>query len=74
MYRLKSKAHDESNFVSVQKSKQLIAASIPISGILQSGLFDKLVKMKYDIPNNKLELFDNYIAEIDKTLAGIMAA
>ena len=57
-----------------EKSKQMIAASIPISGILESGLFDKLVKMKYDIPNNKLEMFDDYIAEIDKTLAGIMAA
>lgn len=56
------------------KSKQLIAASVPISGILESGLFDKLVKMKYDIPNNKPEMFDDYIAEIDKTLAGIMAA
>lgn len=57
-----------------KKSKQLIAASVPISGILNSGLFDKLVKMKYDIPNNKPEMFDDYIAEIDKTLADIMAA
>ncbi len=57
-----------------KKSKQLIAANVPISGILGSGLFDKLVKMKYDIPNNKPEMFDDYIAEIDKTLAGIMAA
>lgn len=57
-----------------KKSKQLIAANVPISGLMQSGLFDKLVKMKYDIPNNKLEMFDDYIAEIDQTLAGIMSA
>lgn len=56
-----------------KKSKQMIAASIPISGILESGLFDKLVKMKYDIPNSKPEMFDDYIADIDKTLAAIMA-
>lgn len=57
-----------------KKSKQLIAANVPISGLMQSGLFDKLVKMKYDIPNNKLELFDDYMAEIDQTFAGIMSA
>lgn len=57
-----------------KKSKQLISASIPISGIIRSGMFDKLVKMKYDIPNNKLEMFDDYIKEIDKTLSDIVSA
>ena len=57
-----------------QKSKQLVAANVPISGILSTGLFDKLVKMKYDIPNNKPEMFDDYMTEIDKTLAGVMSA
>ena len=57
-----------------QKAKQLVAASVPLSGISESGLFDKLVKMKYDIPNNKPEMFDDYIAEIDKTVAAIVAA
>lgn len=57
-----------------KKAKQLVAANVPISGIIESGLFEKLVKMKYDIPNNKLEMFDDYIAEIDKTLDGIMSA
>lgn len=55
-----------------QKSKQLVAASVPISGIIQSGLFDKLVKIKYDVPNDKLDLFDDYIAEIDNTVAEII--
>ncbi|HEX3037924.1 MAG TPA: V-type ATP synthase subunit A [Oscillospiraceae bacterium] len=57
-----------------QKAKQLVAASVPLSGIIESGLFDKLVKMKYDIPNNKLEMFDDYITDIDKTVAAIVAA
>ncbi len=56
------------------KSKSLISASVPISGIIHTGLFDKLVKMKYDIPNNKLEMFDDYIKEIDSTLAAIVSA
>lgn len=57
-----------------KKAKQLVAASVPISGISESGLFDKLVKMKYDIPNNKLEMFDDYIKEIDDTLSVILAS
>lgn len=55
-----------------QKSRQLIAASVPISSIMQAGLFDKLVKIKYDVPNDKLDLFDDYIAEIDNTVADII--
>jgi len=57
-----------------QKAKQLVAASVPLSGISESGLFDKLVKMKYDIPNNKLEMFDDYMTDIDNTVAAIVAA
>ena len=57
-----------------KKAKQLVAASIPISGIMESGLFEKLIKIKYDIPNNKLELFDDYIKEIDETLSNIVNA
>ncbi|WP_277668350.1 V-type ATP synthase subunit A [Caproiciproducens galactitolivorans] len=55
-----------------KKSKQLVTASVPISVIKQTGLFDKIVKMKYDIPNNKLEIFDNYINEIDEALSAIL--
>ena len=57
-----------------RKARQLISASVPISNILQTGLFDKLVKMKYDIPNNRLDLFEEYTAEIDKLLADLVAA
>lgn len=48
------------------KAKQLVSVSIPISRILSTGWFDKLIKMKYDIPNDKLEIFDEYIEQIDK--------
>ena len=51
------------------KSKRIIAAAIPISGITQTGLFERLAKMKYDIPNDRLEMFDQLIADIDSSLA-----
>lgn len=54
------------------KAKQLIIASIPISRISEFGLFDKLTKMKYDVPNDKPEMFDSYIEEIDKAFEKIL--
>lgn len=53
------------------KAKDIVAQNIPLSKILNLGLFDKLTKMKYDIPNSKPEMFDDYIREIDEKLAAI---
>ncbi len=80
--------HQEDTFVPMEKqkcmmrtilhlyarAKQLVAASIPISTILATGLFDKIVKMKYDVPNNQLEKFDAYIQEIDTAMDAIVQA
>lgn len=55
------------------RSKEIVAAAIPISKVLETGLYDKVVKIKYDIPNNKLELFDDYNKEIDDTFDKIIA-
>ena len=53
------------------RAKDIVAQNIPLSKILNLGLFDKLTKMKYDIPNSKPEMFDDYIKEIDEKLAAI---
>ncbi len=52
-----------------QKAKHIIAAAIPISRIEELGLFERLAKMKYDIPNSKPEMFDELIDDIDTALA-----
>ena len=52
-----------------EKAKEVVAREIPISRITELGLFDKLTKMKYDIPNSRLEMFDEYIQDIDEQLA-----
>ena len=54
-----------------KKAKEVVAREKPVSEIAKTGLFDKVVKMKYDIPNDKPELFDRYYKEIDEALAGI---
>lgn len=55
-----------------KKSKQLISASIPIARIMETGLFDKLINMKYDIPNDNLDMFEFYIKQINKTFESIL--
>ena len=47
------------------KSKNLIANGITLLQLLETGLFDKITKIKYDIPNNKLEMFKTYTEEIN---------
>lgn len=54
------------------KSKEIVSHGIPISKIIATGLFDKLTKMKYDIPNSRLEMFDGYMQEIDEKLGAIL--
>ncbi len=54
------------------RSKEVIARQIPISKILSTGLFDKLIQIKYDVPNSKTEMLDGYIKEIDAVLDGIL--
>ena len=48
--------------------KLLVQKNIPISQIVSTGQFAKLIKVKYDIPNSALELFDDYLADIDQSL------
>ena len=55
-----------------EKAKEVVAREIPISKIIQLGLFDKLTKMKYDIPNSRLDMFDDYIQEIDVKLGELL--
>jgi V/A-type H+-transporting ATPase subunit A len=49
----------------------LVAKQVPVSKLLKTGLFDKLTKMKYDVPNDKLEILDGDKADIDRALAAV---
>ena len=55
-----------------EKGKSLVAVSKPVAEISKSGILEKLIKMKYDIPNDKPEMFDDYMAEIDSVISTIM--
>nr|WP_317413307.1 V-type ATP synthase subunit A [uncultured Solibaculum sp.] len=51
------------------RARHLVNASVPISRVIETGLFDKLTRMKYDIPNDEVSKLDDYIQEIDDTIA-----
>ena len=51
-----------------------IERSIPLSQFTATGVFDALVKMKYEIPNDDLSRFDDYIALIDNAIARVETA
>ena len=53
------------------RCSELIATQIPISQITELKLFDKLVQIKYDVPNDRLDMFADYYTNIDSALAAI---
>lgn len=54
------------------RCKEVVSNNIPISNITALGLFEKVTKIKYDIPNDKPEMFDEYIADIDAKIDSII--
>ena len=49
-----------------QKSRALISMGMPMSVLKEDHIFDKVIAMKYDIPNSKPEMFEEYKQMIDK--------
>lgn len=48
-----------------QKSRALIALGMPMSVLMEDHVWDDLVNMKYNIPNDRMDLFDEYRKKID---------
>ena len=53
------------------RCQQVVAQGKPIRTIIETGIFDEVVKMKYDVPNNDLSKFDYYYKKIDAICASI---
>ena len=56
-----------------ERAKRVIEAGIPVSKITQSGITEKLIKMKYDVPNDDFGKFDEYLTEIDQIAGGLLS-
>ena len=48
-----------------QKSRELVARGMPISVLKAEGIFEKVIAIKYDVPNDNLQLLDLYRKQID---------
>ncbi len=48
-----------------EKCKSLVAQGMPMSILKKDNVFERVIAIKYDVPNDKLEIFDEYKKEID---------
>lgn len=47
------------------KCKKLIAMNMPMSLLRENDIFEKIISIKYDVANNELGKFDDYIKMVD---------
>ncbi len=49
----------------------LVLKGIPVRLVAETGIFETLIKMKYEIPNDRLQMFEDYYTSIDSALRSI---
>lgn len=54
-----------------KRAKDIVAQGKPLSEVTKLGLFEKLIKMKYDVANDNIEQLDTYLTMIDEAIASI---
>lgn len=55
-----------------EESKKAVAAGVTATALLGTGLFEKVIKVKYDIPNDKPEMFRLLGVEIEQGIKKLM--
>ena len=48
-----------------KKSRSLISMGMPMSVLKENSIFDKVIAIKYDVPNDNLAMLDDYKKQID---------
>ena len=75
--------HKDDTYVPLEKQKLMMKAivelyhhaldaikhGVPISSVMKLGFFDRVSKIKFEIPNDKLSMFDDYFKELDEAFA-----
>ena len=54
-----------------RKSKQYIESGKSIALLLETGIFEYVIKMKYDVPNSEIDRLSLYAKKIDQTIKQI---
>lgn len=56
-----------------QKSRTLISMGMPMSVLKEEPIFDRITTIKYDIPNDRLDLFQSYKEQVDTFYDNVLA-
>ena len=54
-----------------KKCQEAVAQGKVVRAISETGIFDQVIKMKYDIPNDHIEKLDTYYQDIDNALKSV---
>lgn len=54
-------------------AKEALRAQVSMGDIMSTGLFEKVIKVKYDIPNDKPEMFEGYKNDISAVFSKLIA-
>lgn len=52
-------------------AKHMLERDLPLSQLKATGIFDALVRLKYEVPNDQLEKFSAYEKQVDEALAQV---
>ena len=56
-----------------QRSRSLISMGMPMSVLKEDKIFDQVIAIKYDVPNDRLDLFQTYREQIDQFYDNVVA-
>lgn len=56
-----------------EKCRKLVAMGMPMSVLKEDHIFERIIAIKYDVPNDNLQLLDFYKKEIDDFYDGVIA-
>lgn len=49
-----------------KKAKSLVTMGMPMSILKESNIFERIISVKYDVPNDRLDMFEDYRKEVDR--------
>lgn len=55
-----------------KRSRTLISMGMPMSVLKEEDIFDKIISIKYDVPNDKPQMFQEYMKLIDEFYNRVM--
>ncbi|HHU20605.1 MAG TPA: V-type ATP synthase subunit A [Bacilli bacterium] len=55
-----------------RQCREMISMGMPMSLLLENQIFNRVVTIKYDVPNDRLDLLDQYLVDIDQFYNHIM--